>query len=122
MKKVLLRIVAGLEIFLEQFREFNTIFKMLVNNMARLELEPMANELRQSTSEPDSNPEERYLESEMLTIKMVCAILNVSRSKLYDFKKKGELTFFEAPGGGVRLCPNEVENLRYCYSARKGKV
>lgn len=122
MKKVLLRIVAGLEMYLEQIREFNTNFKKLVNYMAFFVEEPLADKLPKPTPEPDSNPEERYLESEMLTIKMVCSILKVSRSKLYDFKEKGELTFFERPGGGIRLCPEEVERLRYCYSVPKGKV
>lgn len=67
-------------------------------------------------------PEQGYLDSELVTTKEAMAMLKVSRWKVYDFLDKGSLTCLEKEGGGRRFIRKEVEELRYSYAVRKGKV
>lgn len=67
-------------------------------------------------------PEHGYLDSELMTVKETMAMLKLSRWKVYDFLAKGTLTRLKKKDGGRRFIRKEVEELRYSYAVKKGKV
>lgn len=104
---------------LEKLIEVKNVIRQKIMERSVVRNDCTSKESRQA--EDDGETPQTYSEEEVITFQEAEDILGVKRWKIYQMRKKGELTDLENDGQ-KRLLRSEVLAKRDSYSVRKGKV